>query len=245
MQAFEVIVNLHGRYRGFARLRYDGTNIIISTKGEPENSEVYVAYKDKLLSTTQLLEEKNIDISKIVGIIVFQNGRVIMEGALRGNNNSLMPFKRQIEYEKSTHVRISIPAPQQTQAVYQPSQIRKNPNRQPSEALKEILEQAKEIFGEQTPIKPNTTYTSTSKPRQRNVYNPFSAIYPNSRWRIMQWRNIKYLEGIVELEGERLHIQAIPSSNVSIDYMQGLGFTKLTKADNGTLYYMKIRHMPK
>ncbi|NLB60979.1 MAG: hypothetical protein GX802_00890 [Clostridiales bacterium] len=257
MQTFDTIINLHGSFRGFSRIRYDGSSISVSSKGIPDDCELFFVYKNKAISYAQLTRENRIELINLVGVLVMQNGRIIMEGTVRGSNYNLSSVKRLIEYEQATLIaekkaqKVVKQQPTQPQqesviknkvAIRTPHQATAKPK---SEALQSILSQAKELFGEYVPEKKKNTDAANKNPRQNNVYNPFSATYPNSSWRAMRWRNLPYLESIIELEGERLHIQALPSSNVSIDYMQSMGFTKLTKADDGRMFYMKIRHLPK
>lgn len=258
MQNFDIIINLHGQYRGFSRIRYDGSNILVSSKGTPNDCDMFFVYKNKTLSLAQFLNESKIELNSLAGILIMQNGRIIMEGTVRGSNYNLSPVKRMIEYEQAATLAQrrgpqsamhQQPAKPQQESVLDSRAANRMPvqkaTKQKSEALQQILSQAKELFGEGKPEKQEKTTVENKTHKRNNTYNPFSATYPNSSWRVSKWRNIQYLESIIELEGERLHIQALPSSNVSIDYMQSLGFTKLTKADNGTMFYMKIRHLPK
>ena len=122
--------------------------------------------------------------------------------------------------------------------------------REPSEALKSILGQAEELFSENRDVPPPKSDTqhqpTRGANRQNRVFNPFSSMYPDSRWQRRRFRNVVMFEGTVELAGERLFVQAIPGGfSDNNPAFEKMGFTKFIRDDSGRGYRMRIKYIPK
>lgn len=225
----EITISLHGKRNGFIRITQKADEPVTYTaKGLSAASLIYAVTADG--QVTPITEKIN---SKIIGILIVENGTIIMEGRVRFAQGSNSCAKRILMQKLQKSV--------QNPATNQKSK--------PSQALTDILQRSKQIFdtldtksihifnNAETPSRSAETTSRAVKKR-----NLFSDSYPNSNWRKIQHRRGGYhYEGVAQIANERLYITAIPTFMYSEAYFTKNGFFKTAVATDGTVYRMKIK----
>lgn len=234
-----IIINLYGTYRGFLKIKDAPGGFTVERRGIPESARTFLILASKRTAyELQSDEISGLDIRDIAGVLVALRidgaWNIIMQGTVRGKFRNTDAVTRELWTNLNRPEPVQAPPP---------------PKKEPSEALKSILNDAEILFSDENEVvPPNKTQNTKSQSSQssRHAFNPFSKTYPDSVWQRRRFRNGFILEGTVHLAGERLRVQAVPGALISGDGMhEKMGFTRFARDDAGRGYWLRLKYIPK
>ena len=152
--------------------------------------------------------------NEIRGVIITDDeGKIIAEGraAYTGGTN--------------THAKLGLPQ----------TKVKNERNNAPhSAALDEIIERMERVFSA-----PEAERKDEAAHKQAG-FNPFSEMYPDAVWKKVGNGSNYRLTGRASVAGQVLFITAIPAGAYSDAAFAREGFSKVARADDGTVYRMKV-----